>query len=247
MSTERVFRKMLAPLGRRIRQIVARGIVRLIQDDKDMQLLQVTIQRGEVHDDVERFQEYGFTSHPHKGAEAVVGCVKGDRGHPVVIAVDDRRYRMKALKQGEVALYDDLGNYVHLKRDGSVEVNATDEVHAIAPNVLADCNDAVVNAANSVEVNTDKATVNADTSVDVVTAEATVQASAQVTLDSPLVQVTGLLQVLGGLSVSGGTGAAAQIDGDMEVTGDVGADGVSLRDHVHGGVSSGTETTGTPQ
>ena len=42
----------------------------------------------------------------------------GLRSHGLVIAVEDRRYRLRDLKDGEVALYDDLGQVVHLTRDG---------------------------------------------------------------------------------------------------------------------------------
>jgi phage gp45-like len=38
--------------------------------------------------------------------------------HPIVLVVGDRRYRLKNLQDGEVAIYDDLGQKVHLTRDG---------------------------------------------------------------------------------------------------------------------------------
>jgi phage gp45-like len=36
----------------------------------------------------------------------------------VVISIEDRRYRLTGLAEGEVALYDDLGQVVHLRRGG---------------------------------------------------------------------------------------------------------------------------------
>lgn len=65
-------------------------------------------------DDREFFQHYGFTSRPQAGSEAVY-LVEGN----LVLAIgsDDRRYRI-AVESGEVALYDDLGQKVHLTRDG---------------------------------------------------------------------------------------------------------------------------------
>jgi phage gp45-like len=56
------------------------------------------------------------------GAEAVVLFVGGRREHGLVVAVDDRRYRLKGLEKGEVALYNKAGGKVVLKADGSIEV-----------------------------------------------------------------------------------------------------------------------------
>lgn len=110
-------RELIGPIARRVRSLVARGVVELVNDAAKMQALQLSIREGEVVDDAERFQSYGLTSHPHPGAEVIVLSVGGLADHPVVIAVDDRRYRLAGLAKGEVALYDDLGQKVHLKRD----------------------------------------------------------------------------------------------------------------------------------
>lgn len=114
----RVVAKLMAPLQRRVMLMVGRAVIRAVADGTKMQEVQLSGLAGEVLASVERFQEYGFTSHPHPGAEAAVVFVGGDRSHGLVVAVDDRRYRLVALNQGEVALYDDLGQVVHLKRNG---------------------------------------------------------------------------------------------------------------------------------
>lgn len=46
------------------------------------------------------------------------------------------------------------------------------------------------------------------------------------------------------IELAGGT---LQINGSIELTGDVIADGISLINHVHGGVTPGAGTTGEPQ
>lgn len=130
----RVIKQLLGPVARRIRQVVRRGIVTRVRDGEPLQLIQVRLQPGVAADDVQRVQEYGFTSHPHPGAEAVVGAVKGDAGHLVAIAIDDRRYRLKSLAQGEVALYDDQGNVIHIER-GQIRVEAVTHVQINAPTV----------------------------------------------------------------------------------------------------------------
>ena len=98
---------MIAPLRRRVLLTVGRAVLQLVDDARKLQSVQVVALDGEVLDGAERFQQYGFTSHPHPQAECVVLAVGGIRQHPIVIAVDDRRYRLVGLEEGEVALYTD--------------------------------------------------------------------------------------------------------------------------------------------
>jgi phage baseplate assembly protein V len=108
-----------------MRLMVGRAVVRLVDDSARLQLLQVAALEGETRDNVERLQEYGFTSHPLAGAEACMVSVGGNRSHGLIIAVDDRRYRLTGLASGEVAIYDDQGQVVHLKRDHILVRSAT--------------------------------------------------------------------------------------------------------------------------
>lgn len=115
----RTINKITAPLARRVNLMVARGVLSLVNDTAKMQGVQVKLLSGEVRD-MERFQNYGFTSQPHAGAEVAAVFIGGNRDHGLVLAVDDRRYRVKALAAGEVALFDDLGHTVTLTRAGIV-------------------------------------------------------------------------------------------------------------------------------
>lgn len=121
--------KMLAPLARQIRNSIARGVLTLIDDSTALQRVQVTLMAlpqpdgsigQEIASNLEVIRQYGFTSVPWPGAEAVHVGVGGVRAHGIVIAIDDRRYRLTGLAAGEVALYDDLGQKVHLTRSGIV-------------------------------------------------------------------------------------------------------------------------------
>ncbi len=120
--------RMTAPLARRARLMVARAVVRMVNDGLKMQGLQIGLLADEARDGVERMQEYGFTSHPHPGAEAVAVFVGGNRDHGIVVAVDDRRYRIKGLATGEVALYTDEdqsgGHRIHFKRGKEIHLIA---------------------------------------------------------------------------------------------------------------------------
>lgn len=110
---------MMSRFTARLRGMVGRAVVAVVNDALRVQGMQVQVLAGNVRE-AERFQNYGHTSVPHAGAEAVVLSVGGSSDHGVVICVDDRRYRLLGLADGEVALYDDLGQRVHLTRAGMV-------------------------------------------------------------------------------------------------------------------------------
>jgi phage baseplate assembly protein V len=98
-------RQLLRPLVTQVANLVARAVVQLADDGPKLQLLQLGVGAGETRDGCERFQEYGFTSVPLAGAEAVVIFPNGRRDHGLVVAVDDRRYRLAGLAPGDVAVY----------------------------------------------------------------------------------------------------------------------------------------------
>ena len=87
---------------------------------------------------------------------------------------------------------------------------------------IEDTGDITITAPNSVTVNTKNATVNAET---------------KCTVNAPSSEFSGDVKVGGNLEIVGNTTSA---------NGDISAGGVSLRNHVHGGVESGGSNTGTP-
>lgn len=116
--------KLLRPLANRLSNMLARGVVKLIDDSAKMQILQVLVGPDEPREGIERIQNYGFTSVPLEGAEAFLAFIGGRRDHGVAICVDDRRYRLTSLESGEVALYDHTGSSVVLKANGDIEITA---------------------------------------------------------------------------------------------------------------------------
>lgn len=99
--------------------LASRGVV-LGYTENQKRTLKTELFAGEVRDKLEHFEPYGFTSAPKKDGEAECLAIffNGDRSHGVVACVTDRRYRPKTLKEGEVCIFDDLGRYVYLSRDG---------------------------------------------------------------------------------------------------------------------------------
>lgn len=190
-----------------LRDIVARGVITFVDDEGKMQTVQASLLEGELTDGAERFQNYGFTSVPLTGAECAVIFVGADRSHPVVVAVDDRRFRMRGLQPGEVAVYHRNGDFIHLKNDNSIAVS-TKRLDIIAAD----------------EVNVQTKTVN-------------VTASVGINVMTPALNSSGV----------GGQSTRAAIEGTLQaVNGDIIAEGVSLKQHTHGGTEPGGGSTGAP-
>lgn len=112
------FSRMSRSLAGRVAAMVSRAVLRRADDEPQLQAVQVDLLADETLDQLERFQDYGFTSVPKPGAEVAVMFAGGLRSHGIVVAVADRRFRMKGLQEGEVAIYDDQGQFVLLGRDG---------------------------------------------------------------------------------------------------------------------------------
>ncbi|MBU1040044.1 MAG: phage baseplate assembly protein V [Proteobacteria bacterium] len=124
--SERLYQSIL----RKLHGMAARCVLRLVNDGLKMQAVQVDLLADEIGDNMERFQNYGLTSVPLPGAEGVALFLGADRAHGVIIAMDDRRYRLKGLEGGEVALYsiddqEEPGHRIVLKRGGVIEVRGT--------------------------------------------------------------------------------------------------------------------------
>lgn len=106
--------------GKSVANLVGRAVITAVNSAQKCQALGLKLIAGEQKENVEHLEPYGFTSAAHDGAESVVLFPCGDRSHGVVVVVADRRYRMKGLKRGEVAIYDDQQQSVTLTRKGIV-------------------------------------------------------------------------------------------------------------------------------
>ncbi|MGG7557788.1 phage baseplate assembly protein V [Pseudomonas sp. ES3] len=123
-----------------LKSMLVRGTVIMADAARKLQTLQVRLTAGEIKDGAEHFEAYGFTSHPQAGAEVLTAFLGGDRSHAVVLVASDRRYRIKELQPGEVAIYTDEGDKVHFKRGriinvetDTLNIKATSGVHFDTP------------------------------------------------------------------------------------------------------------------
>jgi phage baseplate assembly protein V len=107
-------------LYRRVRMALAPGRVTATNDAGTVQKLQITLGDGQVVDAVPAVYIYGLAMRPHPGADVVFLANGGDRGDGCIVAVNDQRYRLTGLAEGEVCLHDDIGHKVYLSRSGIV-------------------------------------------------------------------------------------------------------------------------------
>ncbi len=134
-ALKRSLLKLQSAFRRRLDTIFSRGELHATDATGGVQKLQIELQPGEVLDNVEHLEPYGFTSRPLPGAEVASASMAGDRNRTVVLIAADRRYRKKNLAAGEVALYTDEGDYIKLSRGRIVEVVAGTRVRVTAPDV----------------------------------------------------------------------------------------------------------------
>lgn len=123
--------RWLEGLTSKVRLMIGRAVISALQHDGAINRAQLKLLAGEIQDNVEQMQEYGFASAAKPGAEAAVIFLGGNRDAGLVIATHDRRYRI-ALETGEVVIFDDLDQKVHLKRDG-IEIVSENRVLVDAP------------------------------------------------------------------------------------------------------------------
>lgn len=100
-------KRALLPLQTKIQMMIGRCILSAVDNSEGYQNLTVTGYSGEVISEINRAEEYGFTTYPFKDAEAVALFVQGNRDQGVVIKVADREYRPLDLQEGEVCIYTD--------------------------------------------------------------------------------------------------------------------------------------------
>lgn len=116
-------------LGDQIRNAAAtRVTLNMTKDTTKMQESQISGLDGEDFPEVERFQNYGFTSNPPAGAEGIAVPVGGDRSHLAVLAIDDRGSRLKGLAPGEVAVYHGNGDFLRFNEGNKVAFETKESV-----------------------------------------------------------------------------------------------------------------------
>ena len=118
-------------------RVVTSGSRATVDKADDTQLMQEVTHRiysDEAQDTIEHAHPYGFSAVPMPrddsnkdsgnasgeatAAESFVVYMNGDRSHGVAVVTGDRRFRLYKMKNGEVAMHDDQGQWAFFRRTG---------------------------------------------------------------------------------------------------------------------------------
>lgn len=165
-----------------------RAVLNAITLTTHIQRVSGTGLEGEPLEDLELFQQFGFTSAPPAGSEFIPVPLGGRTSASVVVATEHGDYRFVLDNQGEACVYNQWGDFAHFKKDRSIHVKAEEKVF----------------------VETKVFRVEASERIELVSPDVLVQASTKSRFETPRLEATQLLQsmqmTIGG--VTGGVGAA---------------------------------------
>lgn len=213
-------KSIIEPIKRRILNLISRGQLLKVDDSKGIQRIDANFFSDEVHTNIERIQNYGFTSNPKPGCEVVTLFHSGNREHGIVIAIDDKKFRLKNLAAGEVAIYTDEGDNIHFKRNNKIEITTKELIINAADKVIVNTKDAEVNSSTSAKVVSPSVQVQAN-NTEITSPSITMTASTSVVMTTPNLNVSGLISCAGiGAGVAPAAGKA-KVAGDIESTGNV--------------------------
>ena len=109
-------------------------------------------------------EQFGFTSHPPKGARGIAFMSDGYAEKAVILGLDLEVYKPERL-EGETVIYDYFGNKIHLK-DGQIDIVAAGDLNLnVSGNVTINCTQANIVAAESCTVDAPDITLNGDVSI----------------------------------------------------------------------------------
>lgn len=118
MSENSILTAAINRLYRQVLLMIGRGRLTLTDDSGVVQYDQVRLGENELRDNVPNVQQYGFSSNPPVGTDAILAFIAGDRSNGCIIATNNQTYRIKNLMQGGVAVYDMYGNKIIMDQTG---------------------------------------------------------------------------------------------------------------------------------
>lgn len=146
MSIFEDVRRITDTIRKKIFLVAGRGTLKTVDNTKTTAKVQGEFIKDEIISDIEKLEDYGFTSYPEEGAQIVAIFIDGNREQGLAIRTHDRRYRPTDLEPGEACMYHKSGSRVTMKADGSIEVESTvgitlktGDAAAWLPNILGNC------------------------------------------------------------------------------------------------------------
>lgn len=126
------YHRLLEPLRRRMAVMIGRCILSALDSAPGVQSAAVTIMADENMKGVEYMEPYGFTSVPLAGSEGIILNIGAQRGACVALCLGSRKFRLRGLKSGEVALYTDEGDRLVFERGQTVRLTTRNLVADVA-------------------------------------------------------------------------------------------------------------------
>jgi hypothetical protein len=141
---------------------------------------------------------------------------------------DSNNNPLQGVQSGEAWLVHETGSLIKLTNDGKITINGNTEIDITTP---------ILNITTTGAVNINTQTI------------ATIQATESINLIAPIVNVSNDLSITNDFSAN--HGETTMIDGvftavTLNASNDVTANSVSLHNHVHSGVTGGSDDTGPP-
>lgn len=138
-------KKIINPFFRRVMLMVSKAVVKKTDSSQKAQL---SIFEDEVRDDIPIIQQYGFVSRPLDDTDSVVVFISGNRDNGIVISTRDKNYTV-SLEKGEVALFDNVGTKIHLKKDKKIEITIDTNTYTITKDTIESASEFTIKAAGT--------------------------------------------------------------------------------------------------
>ena len=197
-----LFEKLIKPHDDRLNNLSRLGKLLILKDGRT-QSVQAETANNEVADNAKFIEPYGFTAKPHQNSECILLNIQGNPGNVVALVIGSRELRFKALKDGEVAMYDDSGNLLHFKNAGVIDFKASDSINQSAQTVN-------ISGTTAVNVNTQTASVKAQSlNVD---ADTAIISAKTATIAAETTTVNGKVNLAGGGQPVARLGDTVEVD-----------------------------------
>lgn len=147
----------------RLQLMIGRCVLAATNDKTSIQELQIEAIAGEVMEKVQRFQNYGLASNVPKGAKGISVSVGSNREDTVVLVLDHPDFRVKNLEDGEVVLFDKLGQKIFFKANGTIEVRANEALKVFTKEINAQVERIIATLSESLAISTPTASIETET------------------------------------------------------------------------------------
>lgn len=149
---------------------------------------------------------------------------------------DENNTYLKVNTQTKVLEAHHMGTTINISETGLLTIN------------VADNTSISVNGNTNVNVTGNTAITTSGTTSVQSNGDITVSSDSSITSTAPSITLNGDVAINGPITQgAGGSGSSSSLIGPLNVTNDVTASGISLISHTHGGVQTGSGSTGAPQ